>query len=51
MIDPKNTFWTLSQIHKAAYAWYGRIDRDSCCLAEVRLMKGEAPPEKRKKNA
>lgn len=28
----------------AARAWYGTADRDSCCLAENRLMAGEDHP-------
>lgn len=35
--------FTLVEVHKAALLWYGRQDRDSCCLAENRLMRGETP--------
>lgn len=35
--------FTLGEIHKAAYFWYGNSEMDSCCLAENRLMKGEKP--------
>ena len=33
--------FTLVDVHKAAYHWYGKDDLDSCCLAENRLMRGE----------
>lgn len=34
-------FYTLAQVHAAAWYWYGKNDIDSCCLAECRLMRGE----------
>lgn len=46
MIKPEDTFNTLKDVYDAAWRWYGKQDRDSCCLAEVRLMKGERPPKK-----
>lgn len=37
------TFFTLKQVYDAAYFWYGATDIDSCCMAEVRLQRGEIP--------
>lgn len=37
----KNNFVTLKQVYEAAKIWYGSYNRDSLCLAENRLMKGE----------
>lgn len=35
--------FTLVEVHKAARLFYGKQDKDSCCLAENRLMRGETP--------
>jgi len=40
-MNPMNNFLTLSQVYAAAMKWYGKMDIDSCCLAECRLMRGE----------
>lgn len=39
--DAANGFFTLKQIHTAAYHWYGNDNKDNCCLAELRLQNGE----------
>jgi hypothetical protein len=36
-----NNFVTERQVYVAAMFWYGSFSLDACCLAEVRLMKGE----------
>lgn len=41
--DAKDTFQTIQQVYTAAEFWYGATDRDSLCLAENRLMRGERP--------
>lgn len=47
MIKKENTFNTLKEVYDASWYWYGRADIDSCCLAELRLMKGERPDIKK----
>ena len=42
--------FTIQEVYKAAYFWYGSSDIDACCLAENRLMKGEVPNYKKEKD-
>lgn len=44
-------FYTLQEVHRAAWIWYKKSDRDSCCLAENRLMRGEIPPDPKTKDS
>ena len=45
----KNTFYPYAKVNFAALIWYGDTDRDSCCLAENRLHRGEEMPTKFKR--
>jgi hypothetical protein len=38
-----NTFFSLTEIHKAAMHWYGSTDIDSMHKAEMRLWRGDKP--------
>lgn len=37
---------TVQQVYTAAWLWYGKMNIDSCCLAENRLNRGEVPEYK-----
>lgn len=42
-MNAADSFVGPKQIRDAARKWYGIADRDTCCLAENRLHRGEHP--------